>query len=231
MRPTLSEPQGEHEKFLYTVSHDLQEPLRMVTSFLQLLDKKAGDQLNEEARNYLKMSVDNAERMKRMIHALVELSRVNRETEEPSAVDLSEILKELVEMYVNTRNQEVELTCEGDALAMIPLGQAVQLLRILFENAVDNKAHDRSLMLNLYCLPAGCDRVSFKLEDNGIGMKEAFVPHVFDVFRQVKKNPERVGVGLTIARAIVERYGGHIVIESTEDQGTVVTFDLPAVAL
>lgn len=230
MTPSLSDPQGEYEQFLYTVSHDLQEPLRMVTSFLHLLDKKAGDQLDDDARKYLNLSVENAERMKQMINALVDLSRVNRATEDAHAVDLCEILTELVALYKSTRSVEIELTCEAAEKVSMPPQQALQLIRILLDNAVDNKPTDQPLRLRLSCLPAGGERVTCTFEDNGAGMPELFTERVFDIFRQVRKNPSHIGAGLTIAKAIVVRQNGSISLESTEGQSTVVTFDLPGAA-
>lgn len=228
MTPSLSDPQGEYEQFLYTVSHDLQEPLRMVTSFLQLLEKKAGDELDDDARKYLLLSVENAERMKKMINALVDLSRVNRDTELPETVNLAELVAELVNMYSSTRGIQIEIESTSTCSALLPPNQALQLMRVLLENALDNQAAGRPLNLRFNCLPAGGDRVTCQFEDNGTGMAEQFTDRVFDIFRQTKRNPERIGAGLAIAKAIVLRSGGTISLSAIQDQGCVVTFDLPA---
>lgn len=231
MRPSLSDPQSDYEQFLYTVSHDLQEPLRMVTSFLQLLDKKAGEELSDDARKYLQLSVENAERMKKMINALVDLSRVNRETEPPEDINLNEVFTELANMQKETRGTQIQYHCDEALKVALPPNQALQLCRILFENAVDNKQQDQPLIVRFSCLPAGGERVTCELEDNGQGMAALFTDKVFDIFRQVQKRPDRVGAGLAIAKAIVIRYGGSISMHSTEGQGAVVTFDLPAAAI
>ena len=98
-KPVLKDPETEFDRFVYIVSHDLQEPLRMMTSFVKLLEAKSGDKLDEECSNYLNMSLEHAEKMRRMIYALVDFSRVERTTEEVTNVNLDQMMQDLLSMF------------------------------------------------------------------------------------------------------------------------------------
>lgn len=228
MNPEFSVPENDHERFLYSVSHDLQEPLRMVTSFLKLLETKAGDQLDEESKRYLQYSVENADRMKQMIHALVDLSRVTRDTEPPEVVDLREIAQELTCMLSSIgRAKGIQLeVIESINVHMAP-GQAIQLMRILFQNAVDNQRANEALHIRMTAESGADGRVHIALEDNGEGMPEHFAKVAFELFRKKERSTPNVGAGLAIARAIVMRYGGEISIHPSKPTGTIVSFSLP----
>ncbi len=142
-KKTLGDPDGDYEQFLYAVSHDLQEPLRMVNSFLKLLDGKAGDKLDEDARKYLDFSIENASRMKGMIYSLVELSRINRSSETESEIDLNEVIQDLLGMFqtnIKSSNAIVNST-ELPQVKMIA-SQAIDLFKILIQNAFDNIGPD-----------------------------------------------------------------------------------------
>lgn len=228
MTPAFSAPENDHERFLYSVSHDLQEPLRMVTSFLKLLESKAGDQLDGDAKRYLQYSVENADRMKHMIHALVDLSRVSRDTEAAQHVNLQEIAGELNCMMSSTaRGRGAQLSAPDPIAVFMAPGQAIQLLSVLFQNAFDNQLDGQPLELKLTQRPADEKMVDIELEDNGAGMPEEFTKVAFDLFRKKERSTPNVGAGLAIARAIVGRYGGEIALNRSKTNGTVVSFRLP----
>lgn len=227
MSRRLENPTGEYEKFLYSVSHDLQEPLRMVTSFLKLLEHRAGDALDPESKQYLQYGVENAERMKKMIYALVDLSRVGRDGEESVVIDLSALLGELVRMYTSGRETEaIEVNAECGRSPVMASGLAVRLLRVLFENAVENRS-ERPLQISLTCEPVENGFARFHFADNGKGIAEVYHDKVFEIFKKTKESSERTGAGLAIAKAIVTKYGGSIQLDSSVGKGTVVSFTLP----
>ncbi len=200
----------------------------MVSSFLKLLESKAADQLDDESKQYLRYSVENAERMKQMIHALVDLSRVNRDTEPPTSVDLRVIAQELNGMLSSTaRGAGAQLVVPEPINVHMAPGQAIQLLRILFQNAFDNLREDAPLALRLTAGPPNGNTLAVELEDNGQGMSEQFIKVAFDLFRKKERNSPNVGAGLAIAKAIVVRYGGEIHIKQSKPTGTVVSFSLP----
>ncbi len=221
----FADPNSDHERFLYAISHDLQEPLRMVTSFLRLLEVKAGDNLDEDAKRYLDMSMENADRMKQMIYALVDLSRVGRDPEAPVSIDLNSIINELRCVY---STQGVPITLEADcahAVCMSPT-LAVRLLRILVENAVENrKPESLHIRITTQIETEGMLRVT--VADDGVGMASVFQDKVFDMFKRVGTAPGKTGAGLALARAIVQKYGGNIELASQEGRGTIVSFTIP----
>lgn len=228
MNSAFSAPENDHERFLYSVSHDLQEPLRMVSSFLKLLEAKAGDRLDDDSRQYLQFSVENAERMKRMIHALVDLSRVNRDNEAAATVDLREIAQEIISMMSGLGNDgRAELIAPHPIPVIMAPGQAVQLMRILFQNAFDNRPENGFLRLHLTAQVHTDTTVEIALEDNGMGIPEGFIHAAFELFRKKDRSSANIGAGLTIARAIVERYGGQITLNNSKTNGTIVSFRLP----
>jgi light-regulated signal transduction histidine kinase (bacteriophytochrome) len=221
----FTDSNSDHERFLYAVSHDLQEPLRMVTSFLRLLEAKAGDTLDEEAKRYLDMSMENADRMKQMIYALVDLSRVGRDEEPPVSIDLNTIINELRFVYTA---QGVPITLEADcahAVCMSPT-LAVRLLRILVENAVENRKPE-SLHVKITTAAESGGMLSVSVADDGKGMQPVYQDKVFDMFKRVGSAPGKIGAGLALARAIVQKYGGSIELKSQEGSGTIVSFTVP----
>lgn len=221
----FADPSSEHERFLYAVSHDLQEPLRMVTSFLRLLEVKAGDNLDEESKRYLDLSMENADRMKQMIYALVDLSRVGRDQEAPVSINLEGIINELRCVY---STQGVPITLDANcahAVAMSPV-LAVRLMRIVVENAVENRKPEALHVKVATQLDAdGMVRVS--ITDDGKGMQAVYQDKVFDMFKRVGSASGKIGAGLAVARAIVQKYGGNIELKSQEGQGTIVSFTIP----
>ena len=200
----------------------------MVTSFLKLLESKAGDQLDDDAKRYLQYSVENADRMKQMIHALVDLSRVARDTEAAQQVNLQEIAEELNCMMSSTsRGRGATLSVPEPIPVYMAPGQAIQLLRILFQNAFDNQLDNQMLELKLTCRAIDDKTVEVALEDNGAGMPEEFTKVAFELFRKKERSTPNVGAGLAIARAIVMRYGGEITLKNLKTNGTIVSFRLP----
>lgn len=221
----FADPNSDHERFLYAVSHDLQEPLRMVTSFLRLLEVKAAGSLDDEAKRYLDMSMENADRMKQMIYALVDLSRVGRDQEASVPIDLNAITKELRCVY-SAQSVAITLDCDcTHALSMSP-ALAVRLMRTLVENAVENRKPE-GIQVRITTSKEADGMVRVTVEDNGLGMKPVYQDKVFEIFKRVGTVPGKIGAGLAIAQAIVQKYGGNIQLESQEGQGTIVSFTVP----
>ena len=222
----LAEPTGDYERFLYSVSHDLQEPLRMVSSFLKLFEAKAGDTVSDEAKEYLNYCLENADRIKRMMAALVDLSRVNRSQEEIVPVDLNGVLNDLFSMYSNEirLNEGVVEYDELPAVMMAP-GQAVQLFKALVQNCFDYRA-ERPLRIEVRTLVKG-DFCEITVKDNGKGINPLYLDKLFEMFKRFGHGNDHTGAGLTLAREIVKRYGGTISLDSKEGEWTAVKFTLP----
>lgn len=200
----------------------------MVSSFLKLLEAKAGDGLDEDARNYLNFASENAERMKRMIHALVELSRVNRDEEASVPVDMNDIMQDFSQMYGEAlKSVGGRMTWETNHEVFAAPGMVVKLIQKLVNNALENPFPGRPLELKIHSRELDNGFIEIAVEDNGKGIRESYQARVFEVFKQVGNACDKVGAGLTIAKAIVEKYGGEIRLGSIEGEGTRVCFSLP----
>jgi len=222
----LAKPQSEFDKFVYAVSHDLQEPLRGISAFLKLLDQKYSDQLDEQAQTYINFTLENAEKMRQMIYALVDLSRVARSTDEQEEIDLNELANNVWLMFANSPAATgAEFKAENLPTVKGRLSQMVQLLQILLQNAVDNKG-DEPLRIRIESKEEG-DFYQFSVIDNGSGIPEVYRESIFEIFRKADPKSDKAGAGLTIARAIVEKHGGKISLTSSEGEGTTVYFTWP----
>jgi PAS domain S-box-containing protein len=211
----LSTSNAELERFAYIASHDLQEPLRMVTSFLQLLEKKYSGQLDEKADQYIHYAVDGAERMKGLILDLLEYSRVGTGKAGFDWVDCGKVMAEVGEVF------RERVAAAGAHLEIGPLpqvwGDRMQLVQ-LFQNLVSNAlkyAGDDPPVIRIVAeeRPACWE---FSVADNGIGIDPPFFEKIFIIFQRLHNKNEYsgTGIGLAICKKIVERHGGRIWVES-----------------
>jgi PAS domain S-box-containing protein len=223
----LSASNAELERFAYIASHDLQEPLRMVTSFLQLLQKKYGGQLDPKADQYIHYAVDGAERMKALIMDLLEYSRVGTGKDGFDWVDCGEVMREVAEMFrerIVAARAQLEVgplpKVWGDKI------QLTQLLQNLLSNAL-KYASDRPPVIVVRVLErSGCWQ--FIVQDNGIGIDPQFFDKIFIIFQRLhnKNDYTGTGIGLAICKKIVERHGGKIWLESDREQGSTFFFTI-----
>lgn len=223
----LATSNAELERFAYIASHDLQEPLRMVSSFLQLLQKRYNGQLDAKADQYIHYAVDGAERMKALIMDLLEYSRVGTGKENFAPVDTAVVMKEVGEIFhekIITARAQVEI-------GMLPVvtGDKVQLTQLL-QNLVSNalKYHsDRPPVIRIGAQEeAACWK--FSVADNGIGIDPQFFDKIFIIFQRLhnKTDYSGTGIGLAICKKIVERHGGRIWVESMPQQGSTFYFTI-----
>ncbi len=222
----LKAPEGAYERFLYSVSHDLQEPLRMISSFLKLLETKTQGQLDPDAQQYLDYGIENAERMKRMIYALVELSRVARNTETPQVVSLNEVVDDLKGMFSGETDKAGSDIVRGNLPpVLMPPSQVVNLFKILFQNSFDNPGEEpMQITVEAHQVE---DRALIEVRDNGRGINPVYLDKIFEMFKRTDARSEKIGAGLTIAREIVQKHGGEINLESTPGEGTTAYLSLP----
>ena len=219
------------EQFAYVASHDLQEPLRKVASFTQLLQKRYGGQLDERADQYIEFAVDGAKRMQRLIQDLLGFSRVGRITGDAVDVDLAAALADATS-NLDEAIGEAGATVTHDELPVVhgerPL--VVQLLQNLVGNAVKFRDPARPPRVHLSARRAG-DRWEVECRDNGIGIDPQYAERVFVIFQRLhpKDTYEGTGIGLSLCKRIVEHHGGQIWIEPVGDgPGTSIRFTLPA---
>jgi light-regulated signal transduction histidine kinase (bacteriophytochrome) len=224
----LAESNAELERFAYVASHDLQEPLRMVTSFLQLLEKRYKDKLDKKAHEYIEFAVDGAERMKRLILDLLEYSRVNTSTEGKENVDLNAIIKELKVTYKSLLSETGGHLTTGQL--PIVKGSRTQLLQ-LFQNIVGNAIKYKSAeppKIHISCIEHDAD-YEFAISDNGIGINPRFFHKIFIIFQRLHNRDHYggTGIGLAICKKIIEKHGGKIWVESEIGKGSTFYFTLP----
>jgi len=220
MHDELARSNRELEQFAYVASHDLQEPLRKVASFCQLLERRYRGQLDERADQYIHFAVDGAKRMQVLINDLLAFSRVGRLTREQLVVDGGEIVAQAIANLATV----VEET--GAEITVGPLPSVrgePALLTSVFQNLIGNavKFHgDEPPRVALSAERDG-DLWTFTCADNGIGIDEKYHSRIFGVFQRLQevKDVDGTGIGLAIVQKIVERNGGRVWVESSIDKG------------
>lgn len=224
----LLESNAELERFAYVASHDLQEPLRMVSSFLQLLNKRYKDKLDQKAHEYIAYAVDGAERMKRLILDLLEYSRVNSSVIAKEDVDVNEVINDLRLTYKNLL-LETNGTINSEKLPLVK-GNKTQILQ-LFQNLIGNAFKYRSEKPPVIDISCKEDNSSyrFSVSDNGIGIDPKFFQKIFIIFQRLHQREQYsgTGIGLAICKKIIEKHGGKIWVNSTPGQGSTFYFTLP----
>lgn len=217
----------ELERFAYIASHDMQEPLRMITSFLQLFRKKYQDQIDETAEQYLHFVMDGADRMKRLITDLLEYSRIGSNKGVAESIDTAALLKEVQEVFVN-RIAECEATIVCNNLPVIR-GNKTQLFQ-LFQNLVGNalKYIGKEKPLVIVTGSEEENHFLFSIQDNGIGIKPMFFEKIFVLFQRLhhKHQYSGTGIGLSVCKKIVEKHGGKIWVTSEPDKGSTFYFTI-----
>lgn len=225
----LKRSNAELEEFAYIASHDLQEPLRMVASFTELLAERYGGRLDEKADKYIHYAVDGARRMQMLIRDLLAYSRVGTQGKSVRPTDAHAVLLRVVaQMKLSIEQSAAEITLEQ--LPTVPADE-VQLER-LFQNLLGNALKFRSADPPRVHVRADLEGESwaFSVADNGIGISPGEGERIFQMFQRVHERGryEGSGIGLAIAKRIVERHGGRIWFESEPGKGTTFLFTLPA---
>ncbi|WP_373519993.1 ATP-binding protein [Aquiflexum sp.] len=218
---------SELEQFAYVASHDLQEPLRMITGFLNLIERKYDPLLDEKGKQYIRFSVEGAERMKLIILDLLEYSRADH-IGQKETVDLNEVLDEiklLEKKLIQDRKAEIIY----HHLPKVMTSRSP--MRQLFQNIIDN-----SLKYSIPEVPPVIEIKAedlgvfwkFSIQDNGIGISKEHHEKVFQVFHRLhsKDKYNGTGIGMAICKKIVEKHGGEIWIDSEENMGTTIFFTL-----
>jgi len=226
----LARSNRDLEQFAYVASHDLQEPLRMVSSYVQLLARRYEGKLDAEADKFIGYAVDGAARMRRLIDDLLAYSRVGTRGRALAPVDAAAALGDAMKDLAGAVDETgASVTC--DELPRV-LGDRTQLAR-LFQNLIGNaiKFREPARPCRVH-VSAGRDGGLwlFRVRDNGIGIEPQYLEKVFQIFQRLhdRTTYPGTGVGLPICRRIVERHGGRIWVESQPGEGSVFCFTLRA---
>ena len=223
----LSISNSELESFAYVTSHDLQEPLRMVSSFLQLLQKKYESQLDEKGMKYINFAIDGSERMKILIQDLLEFSRINSSREIHGQVDLNDIARKTI----SNLRRVIEEANASVTISILPLiyGNESQLMQ-LFQNLIGNAIKYRSERDPVIAVgyKERDEEWEFFVKDNGIGIDEKFYHKIFVIFQRLhnRKEYDGTGIGLAVCKKIVDFHGGKIWLESITGEGTTFYFTI-----
>jgi PAS domain S-box-containing protein len=224
----LNNSNKELERFAYVASHDLQEPLRMVSSFLSLLEKKYQGELDETGNRYIHFAVDGAERMKRLIYDLLEYSRVSTNKETVGSTNMSEIVNELLETFV-VSIEELNAVISFQQLPILHNTRRTlmfQLMQNLIGNAL--KYHGEQPPFIRISATEEPEQWIFAVQDNGIGIKPIFAEKIFVIFQRLHNRDQYsgTGIGLSICKKIVELHGGKIWVESELGKGATFYFSI-----
>jgi len=225
----LRRSNSELEQFAYIASHDLQEPLRMVASYTQLLERRYASQLDATAREFIGYAVDGAKRMQEFITGLLRYSRVGTEPQVLEPVDLEGTLKTtLANLRIAIQESGTQVESRGLPVVKGDPRQLVQLLQNLIANALKFRKPDVLPRIVLWAERDG-DFWRVNVHDNGIGLDPKFYERVFVIFQRLhtREEYEGAGLGLAICKKIVERHGGRIWVESREGEGATFSFTLP----
>ena len=217
----------ELERFAYVASHDMQEPLRMITSFLQLFKKKYQDQIDETAEQYLHFVMDGANRMKRLITDLLEYSRIGSDKGVLEPIDTAALMQEVKEVFVNRIAEcEASIICKGLPVIRGNKTQLFQLFQNLVGNALKYVGNEKPVVI-----VEGIEEEQqflFSVSDNGIGIKPMFFEKIFVLFQRLhhKHQYGGTGIGLSVCKKIVEKHGGKIWVSSEPDKGSTFYFTI-----
>jgi len=225
----LARSNAELEQFAYVASHDLQEPLRMVRSYLQLLERRYKDQLDEDAQEFIWFAVDGATRMQTLINDLLTYSRVTTRAKPFEPVDCSEVLdRVLTDLKVAIEENDAVVTHEPLPIVMADPTQFKQVLQNLISNAIKFRKKDTRPEIDIDVERQG-DEWVLAVSDNGIGIDPQNFERIFTIFQRLHSRDEYpgTGIGLALCKKIVERHGGRMWVESEEGQGSTFRFSLP----
>ncbi|MGD0818470.1 MAG: ATP-binding protein [Methanomassiliicoccales archaeon] len=224
----LKRSNTELQQFVYVASHDLQEPLRMVISYLTLLERRQKDRLDGEALEYIQYAVDGGKRMKELIDDLLEFSRIDIHGKHFDLVDMNTVVGrtiDILKIHIEENRAEIDIDPLPSVLA--DESQLVQVIQNLISNAI--KFHGEEPPRIHVSATSGSGEWIFSVKDNGIGLNMEYTDRIFQMFQRLYTRDEvaGTGIGLAIAKKIVERHGGRIWVESEEGKGATFFFTIP----
>jgi light-regulated signal transduction histidine kinase (bacteriophytochrome) len=227
----LERSNKELEQFAYVASHDLQEPLRMVASYVQLLERRYKGKLDSDADEFISYAVDGATRMQRLINDLLAFSRVGTRGKPFAPTEMRSVLQQAKD-NVRSLIEEAQATITNDELPVITADetQLVQLFQNLIANAIKFRKKEEPLRIRISAERKN-DEWLFGAHDNGIGIDPKYFGRIFVLFQRLHAGGEYpgTGIGLAISKKIVERHGGRIWVESQPGKGSSFYFTIPVI--
>lgn len=228
----LARSNEDLQQFAYVASHDLQEPLRMISGFLSLLEQRYGPQLDDKARHYISYSVDGAIRMSQLINDLLAYGRITSRDQELSPVELEPALAGAL-ANLHSAIDESHATITHDNLPVVSgsFTQLMQLFQNLIGNAMKFRSPDRPCLIHVGVEQRENEWL-LQVRDNGIGIPKESYERIFVIFQRLHARSKYpgTGIGLSVCKKIVERHGGRMWLDSTPDQGSTFYFTLPVIS-
>jgi signal transduction histidine kinase len=218
------------EQFAYAVSHDLREPLRMIASYLQLLDMENHDKFSAESKEFMAIAFDGAKRMNALLDGLLQYSRVGARGKVPVECDCEEIIANATTnlmLQIDETNTKIK-TSNLPKKMPADKSQLIQLFSNLISNSIKYARTGVAPEIEISCIE-DASNLQFCLGDNGMGIEKQYFDKIFQVFQRLhgRNDIPGYGLGLSICKRIVERHGGEIWVESNEGQGTKFFFTIP----
>ena len=219
----------ELERFAYVASHDLQEPLRMIVSFIQLLEKRYKDKLDEDADDFIAYIVDGAKRMQTLINDLLLFSRIGRSDIQFKLIDINAVIDSVIN-NLKKSIEETNATITHDPLPTIVAneGEFTQLLQNLISNSLKFHKEEEPPVVHISA-KLQKNQWTFSVRDDGIGINSQYFDRIFIIFQRLHKKDEfgGTGIGLAICKKIIERHSGKIWVESELGKGSTFYFSIP----
>ncbi|WP_306059424.1 sensor histidine kinase [Natronococcus wangiae] len=225
----LEESNRSLEQFAYAASHDLQEPLRMVSSYLQLIEQRYGGDLDEEGEEFLGFAIDGANRMRDMVDGLLEYSRVDTQGSPLEPTDLDVVLDEaLADLRMKIEEHDAEIRRESLPRVRGDDDQLRQVFQNLLKNAIEYSGDERP-RVHITAERRGV-KWQISVADDGVGIESQDQDRIFELFQRLHSHDEHAGsgIGLALCKRIVERHNGRIWVESELGKGSTFAFTLPA---
>ena len=229
LKEQLETQTKEVNQFTYIVSHDLQAPLRTITGFLDLLERRYGDKLDAPAKQFIEYAVKGAAKMKALVFDLLEYSRLNVSAVEREEVDLNSVLQEVIEKFQPLLSESGSMITTDELPTVVAnKKQMSQLLNHLVDNSLKFRNTTGAEIRITLEQESGVWKIGIK--DNGIGIDPAYFDKIFIVFRRLHTDEIKypgTGIGLAVCKKIVELHGGSIRVESEINKGSTFYFTLP----
>jgi PAS domain S-box-containing protein len=226
----LQRSNEELQRFAYIASHDLQEPLRSIVSFTQLLERRYRGKLDTDADEFIAFIIEGGTRMQRLIEDLLQLSRVETKARPLEPTDVGEVVADALRlMETPVREAGATVTVDDLPVAMADASQLQQVVTNLVGNALKYRRPDVPPAIRISAERAGTVW-RFAVADNGIGIEEEYFDRIFVIFQRLHTRDEHAGtgIGLAVVRKIIDRHGGRVWLESTPGEGSTFFFTLPA---